>query len=75
MELQYFNLEKKDLFLSELFLYEIPSIGLSSLDMNPFFFTYYIPSNNKNILLFNFYFNLFLESSFRSLISDSKYFN
>lgn len=70
----YFNLEKRDSFLSELFLYEIPSIGFSSLDMNPFFFTYFIPSNNKNFLLFEFYFNLFLESSFRSLISDSKYF-
>lgn len=70
----YFNLEKRDSFLSELLLYEIPSIGFSSLDMNPFFFTYFIPSNNKNFSLFEFYFNLFLESSFRSLISDSKYF-
>jgi len=59
-----------DNFINEIFKLDIPFFGLSSLEMDPYFFNYYVPSNTSDKDLLYFFFVLILESFLRAHIEE-----
>jgi hypothetical protein len=59
-----------DNFINEIFNLDIPFFGLSSLQNDPYFFQYYVPSNTSDKDLLYFYFVLILEAFLRAHIEE-----